>query len=482
MFGLIVFRPILLALIVLAILHFYFRSGPRDVTISRETTRVLGPVNDDGTVDYVAYINAEHSKGVTKENNAAIPLIEILGPSFVAKEYRASVCEMLGIDVSSKEDYRFTTLGDFEGSETETFDDDLQKALTSSWASEQYPAVAQWLKTNQHALDATVIAVRRTRYYMPTVVPDDAEYPVATMSIPPVQTYVGMSQALCARAMLKLNSGRIDSTRTDLMAARRLARHIGSGHSLVEGLVAIAIEDIACQASIAAARTGALTETQARDFIADLQHLPPLSDIADTIDQAERFMVLDSLLKTAAETNLPGWDKVLIKANTRYDSMVAAFHQDTFKARTEAMRENSRHFREFIEENQNRSFASSLWKRFSDPAGATGDDLLSLLIPAVGRAMVLRDRATAEGDLSIVAMALAAYRAEKKAYPDKLSQLAPEYLEKVPNDLFIDKPFSYTKTDKGYLLYSVGENMKYDGPKTGEDTDDRIDDIVVRVE
>jgi hypothetical protein len=58
--------------------------------------------------------------------------------------------------------------------------------------------------------------------------------------------------------------------------------------------------------------------------------------------------------------------------------------------------------------------------------------------------------------------------------------LAPGYLKKVPDDLFIDKPFGYTKTAKGYLLYSVGENMKYDGPKKNEDDD--IDDIVVEVE
>ena len=49
-------------------------------------------------------------------------------------------------------------------------------------------------------------------------------------------------------------------------------------------------------------------------------------------------------------------------------------------------------------------------------------------------------------------------------------------------DLFIDKPFGYERTEKGYLLYSVGENMKYDGPKKEDDDGEDIDDIVVRVE
>ena len=99
---------------------------------------------------------------------------------------------------------------------------------------------------------------------------------------------------------------------------------------------------------------------------------------------------------------------------------------------------------------------------------------------SIHRVVIGRDRSTAEGDLALVTMALAAYRAEKKAYPEKLSQLTPGYLKKVPDDLFIDKPFGYKRKGKGYVLYSVGENMKFDGVKKNED--EEIDDIVVQVE
>jgi len=462
LFGIIVLSSITLILTVLMILHVYFRLGPHQITISKETTHILGPVNDDGTIDYIAYMNAEHSKGVTKENNAVIPLLEIFGPTSLPKDYGAKICEMLGIDVPTEEDKQFTTLDDFGGEETET-NDKLQKAVKDPWVTEQYPVVAQWLKVNRHALDATIIAVRRTGYYLPTVAPDDAEYPVATMSIPSVQAYLTMSRALCARAMLKLNSGDTAGAWMDLITARRLARHVSHGYSLVEGLVALAIEEVACQATNATAGSGKLTKTQARAFLANLQRLSPLRDIADMIDQAERFLMLDSLLKTANKTKLPGWDKVLINANTHYDSLVGAFRQDTFKARTEAMDDHCRRCEEFHQATHTRSSITSLWRRFSDPAGTAGNALITLLMPAIGRSMVLRDRATARGELSLVAMALAVYKAEKKAYPDKLSQLSPGYLKKVPDDLFIDKPFFYKRTGKGYLLYSVGENMKYDG-------------------
>jgi len=83
-----------------------------------------------------------------------------------------------------------------------------------------------------------------------------------------------------------------------------------------------------------------------------------------------------------------------------------------------------------------------------------------------------------ERDLAIVAVALAAHKAEKGKYPDKLEALSPEYLKAVPNDFCSGKPFIYKTDDKGgYILYSVGENMKDDGGKTREEGGD---DLVVK--
>jgi hypothetical protein len=51
--------------------------GPK-ITISRETTFVTGPLRPDGSVDYLAAINERYSKGVTPDNNAAVPLLQVL--------------------------------------------------------------------------------------------------------------------------------------------------------------------------------------------------------------------------------------------------------------------------------------------------------------------------------------------------------------------------------------------------------------------
>jgi hypothetical protein len=51
----------------------------------------------------------------------------------------------------------------------------------------------------------------------------------------------------------------------------------------------------------------------------------------------------------------------------------------------------------------------------------------------------------------------------------------------VPKDFFSGKEFIYKIQDKGYILYSIGLNLRDDGGKTEKDAKD-ADDIVVRAE
>jgi hypothetical protein len=47
--------------------------------------------------------------------------------------------------------------------------------------------------------------------------------------------------------------------------------------------------------------------------------------------------------------------------------------------------------------------------------------------------------------------------------PDTLDALAPQFIAKIPNDLFGGKPLRYKKNaDGSYLLYSIGWNMQDD--------------------
>jgi len=66
-------------------------------------------------------------------------------------------------------------------------------------------------------------------------------------------------------------------------------------------------------------------------------------------------------------------------------------------------------------------------------------------------------------DLANVAFALAGYRHDHGKYPNRLAQLCPEYIDEVPLDAFSGDDLHYRRNGDGYLLYSVGPNMRDDG-------------------
>jgi hypothetical protein len=63
-------------------------------------------------------------------------------------------------------------------------------------------------------------------------------------------------------------------------------------------------------------------------------------------------------------------------------------------------------------------------------------------------------------DITRLALALAAYHAEKGEYPEKLETLAPDYLKIIPQDLFTSQPLKYRRDGQGYLLYSLGPDLQ----------------------
>ncbi|MBI5724350.1 MAG: hypothetical protein HZA50_10365 [Planctomycetes bacterium] len=93
----------------------------------------------------------------------------------------------------------------------------------------------------------------------------------------------------------------------------------------------------------------------------------------------------------------------------------------------------------------------------------------------------LADRLKASRLLAETTLAMAAYKADNGNWPETLEKLVPKYLPAVPNDPFVDQPLKYRKDEKGWVLYSVGENMKDDGGKKTEDpAAGKEDDICVK--
>lgn len=100
------------------------------------------------------------------------------------------------------------------------------------------------------------------------------------------------------------------------------------------------------------------------------------------------------------------------------------------------------------------------------------------VIPALLRVNMIELRSIAKMRVTRAGLAIQRYRLANGTIPDTLSQLVPTYLDAVPKDPFDGNELRYKKREKGFVIYSVNEDLNdNDGaekPKKrrGKDTPD----------
>lgn len=91
--------------------------------------------------------------------------------------------------------------------------------------------------------------------------------------------------------------------------------------------------------------------------------------------------------------------------------------------------------------------------------------LLTYIIPFASLVRTYLQEARIDAYLGAAELGLAnrIYRAKHGKFVDSLSQLTPEILPSLPLDPFTGKDYIYRKKDKGFIIYSVADNLKDDG-------------------
>ena len=502
------------------------------VTISKETTRITEPLRANGYVDYIAALNQHCSQGVTPENNAAVLIIQAMGPKEIPQEIREQYFKMLGIPPLPEEGQYLVAYDEFaertrkaaapgkelSDAEREKLWDEEHMATSRPWSKEALPTVAAWLEGSEGPIALIIEATKRPRRYDPLISTSDPPMSLYVL-LPMVLAHRHAARALTARAMFRLGAGNVEQAWQDLLSCHQLSRLTGRGSTIVEMLVAIAIDGVACAGDRTLLAHGNLTAAQARQMRDDLQKLPPLPKMVDAIDVGERYMFLDSVQALADrglgefnrivggsgedvdESSMLGkalsgagalvvkWDVILQMGNSWYDRLVAAQRKPTWSERSAAMAkidadltELSKHAKDF------KSLALSM---LGGPERAVservGQIVVALWLPATNACTEAEARAAENFEVVKLGFLLAAYRAEHGKYPTQLSDLTPKYLAEVPLDPFSGKPLTYKPQPSGYVLYSVGVNGKddgglsYDDRPTMGDIEKDYDDLVVQV-
>jgi len=522
--------------------------GGAPMTISKETTFLTGPLTEDGYVDYVAALDARFRQGVTPANNAAVPFWWAMGPKAIWAEDREGYFQKLGVPAPPEQGDYFVDFDDFvaiqkggskhdgkaskRGTEGIAWTSrQLETALQRPWSAREFPLLAEWLAANENPLALVVEASRRPRRYDPLIGGKKAI--VIAVLLPANGQYTfKVGWAMKARAMLRLGEGKVNEAWEDLVACHRLARLLGQGPTSVDMTGSSGLEERACAGDQALLQYAHLTAAQIARFREDLNRLPPMPDLADTFNIAERFVFLNvvslgsqdgakhslvglestitmqggvqewkrlggavKLLVRYSDWTAADWDLILRMGNSWYDRLAQACREPIRSERRKALKridEDLHKLPKAAEDTASLEKAMLVDGRraFSERFGQV---LLVMFGPQVTVLADINDHAAMRLNLDKLGFALAAYRADHGSFPARLADLMPKYVAEVPEDFFNGSDLHYRREGAGFLLYSVGTNGRDDGARSFEDRNknktwealakdgEDWDDLVVRI-
>jgi hypothetical protein len=103
--------------------------------------------------------------------------------------------------------------------------------------------------------------------------------------------------------------------------------------------------------------------------------------------------------------------------------------------------------------------------------------MTKMLMQSISRIGMLELRSIAQLDCARAGLGVERYWLAEGRLPETLEQLVPKFIEAVPIDPFDGKPLRYKRLEKGYTIYSVGEDGEDNGgiPKSKVQKDEKFD-------
>jgi hypothetical protein len=497
--------------------------------IGQETSFVFGPVDMDGYVDFERAFNLHMRRGVTPDNNAVTLLATAYGPNDPSgKPLSDEFFRHLGMKkplhdrncflehYSYLRDVRMTPSEDRLGLMRQ-----LDDSVSKPWIGTEYPETAEYLSYSKAALDAVTKAVERPHYYLPLICRVNEDGSRGTLLVGQfngwIQFHRGVVQCLAARSMLAIGEKRHNDAWNDLRTILRLGSLlIRNGTTSVEVLVGFAISGIGHQTAMHYIERAEPTARICRDIQQELEALVHDARLPDKLRFNERIIyhdIVQNIRRYGYNTSLDlpakkptgkqlqrqlsafakvDWAPAHQEINRRFgDAYLACLAHDPAKPVTETPKQDRNHddpvgelFKTAMDVRKDMANMVKELERNPRAEGCASRFIESFFktmpIVSMDKLLASQDRCHQSAANLRIAFALRAYRADRGAYPQKLQDLVPGYLNAVPNDRFSGKPLRYAVMKDEYLFYSVGTNGKDDGGRGYADTP-RGDDLVVRM-
>lgn len=451
---------------------FVYRRSTKPIHVGPRTTFVTGPLRRDGTVNYVAALNLLCSKGVTPENNAAIPLFRVLGANkhTLGPNWRVVLREMK-FTPARHPVKTFVPLDTYLKTRSRQSAAPLAQQLAADaawrfvsahvWRARQFPVVAKYLRAQTASMAALRQAVKLRRLYIPEV----GASMVTTEAFPWFAEIPFAGRALVARAMLDCGRRKYSAARHNLLAAERLGDLSSLGPAWISVAVGTSMtrEVSAAEITLAADPRLALPRAFLLNFLARRSRRK-LRTISWEINGPERMDMLDDVTQmyrrhrgkaraygldiipfdrpTIVCPALIRWNWVLRSINTNYNRELRAAQLRSPLKQMAALRAFGARLARYKNTLLTNLFPSVAFRNcMCYTLMVSNDDIVNFDIAA--RQLNVLARAS---------IALALIKIDTGHFPRTLGALTPKYLRHMPKDVYTGQPLHYRPTRNGYLL------------------------------
>ncbi|MFO0935133.1 MAG: hypothetical protein U0798_01290 [Gemmataceae bacterium] len=491
--------------------------------MSKETTVILEPLDKFGYPDYETALNLRLRGSIKPKDNACVKLWQALGPKTdTGKPIPAKYWEWLECKAPPEKGEYFIPsikyLIKIGKTTSDNVDYDLDEKLSREpWNSNERPDYANWLKLVDKPLDITVEAVLRKSFYSPFASEESATRGSQFGGYAHhLQHCRLIGDALLKRAMFRTNQNQLEIAWNDLLACHRLAYHVASNSGFIGFLVGNALEIMACRADFAFLEYAKPRGELLARIRNDLDALPQFHYNSDQRHMIELYYLLDfvcnirsgGIEKLASIIILSedprfvdiennrildkmNWSDTFLVINQKHSQITKILQTTNRPLRMKRWKEYEAINKKLLLEMKD---AMPFWNKDLQEGivnNSTGSFIGNYLFLHIHYLWICQkiesagERKEQIVTLNKLAFALAAYHEAKGAYPDKLDQLVPTFVKTMPVDLYSGKAPIYRKTEKGYIVYSVGLNEKDDGGKLITDlpngNEPRGDDIGIRM-
>jgi hypothetical protein len=257
------------------------------------------------------------------------------------------------------------------------------------------------------------------------------------------------------QAMLQAQDRQAGAALDTARALLTTARSVGDEPFLVSQLVRLAVQTVTVESlerTLAQGRPGA-DDLKAVQHLLEKEAAEPLLLFAARGERANAFQMAEDI-KTGKATASQAAGLSKSGAGESVNDLVAPARVRLSEPRLLRFLTECVEIAKLPPEQQGEHFAAM--ERKIRQARAEGDNVLGLLMPAVAKVGDASRRTQARLRCAIVALALERYRLDHGRWPERLDQLAPQYLTALPRDPCDGRALRYKALPDGVLVYSVG--------------------------